>query len=186
MSDRARETPGSFARSLRAIGDELQRIPRRWAWIPMLAWMSLIFYLSSRPAPDIGGPSSVASVLRNSAHALEYGMLALLSALLVPRNLGWPDLDKRRYLTLVGLIALYAASDEWHQSFTPHRDASACDVLTDVVGTALTLGAIVYAGGSRASERKLARIFLFGLPAVLLAGAIASYLPGLLPGVPWL
>jgi VanZ family protein len=186
MSSRAREGPGSFARSLRAIGDVLQRIPRRWAWIPLLSWMSLIFYLSSRPVPDLGGHGSVASVLRNSAHAVEFGMLALLSALVVPRKLGWPDLDKRRYLTLLVLIALYAASDEFHQSFTPHRDASACDVLTDVVGASLTLGAIFYAGGPRASEEKLARIFLYGLPGVLLAGAIATYLPGLLPGVPWL
>lgn len=175
-----------FSRCLRAVGAVLQWIPRRWAWIPVLGWMGLIFHLSSRPAPDWGGPGSVASVLRNSGHALEYGVLALFSALLLPRKLGWPDVDGRRYLTLVALIFLFAASDEWHQQSTSHRDGSACDALTDVTGASLTLAAIVFAGGARASEEKLARVFLFGLPAVLLAGAIATYLPRCLPNLPWL
>jgi VanZ family protein len=151
-------------------------MPRAVAWIPLLAWAGLIFYLSSRPAPQLmGEPSIVGGWLTNSAHGVEYGMLALLSALVVPRHAGWPDIDARRFRILIVLIALYAASDEWHQSFTPHRDASVCDVITDVVGASLTLGAIVFAGGARASDAKLARIFVYGIPLVLLAGALATF-----------
>jgi VanZ family protein len=167
---------GSLARVLRAIGAGLQRIPRAWAWIPVLAWAGLIFFLSSRPAPHLGGaPNLVGGWLTNSAHGVEYGMLALWSALLVRRRVGWPDLDRRAFTALVVAIALYAASDEWHQSFTPHRDASVCDVITDVVGAACTLAAIAFAGGARASDEKLARVFAYGIPAVLLAGALATF-----------
>jgi len=175
-----------FSGALRAIGAVLQWIPRRWAWIPLLCWMGLIFHLSSRAAPDLGGTGSVASWLRNCAHAVEYGMLALWSALIVPRARGWPDIDKRRYALMLALIVFYAATDEWHQSITPHRDASVCDVLTDTVGAAATLSAIVSAGGARASDEKLVWTFAFGLLAVMLAGALATYLPALLPGLPWL
>jgi VanZ family protein len=179
-------TESRLSGGLRAVGALLQRIPRRWAWIPVLGWMALIFHLSSRPSPDLGGPGSVASWGRNCAHAVEYGMLALLSALCLPRAQGWPDIDKRRFLTLLALIVLWAASDEWHQSLTPHRDASVCDALTDAVGAAATLSTIAFAGGSRASDEKLVRALFFGLSAVLLAGALATFLPALFPSLDWL
>jgi len=107
-------------------------------------------------------------------------VLALWATLILPRQRGWPDVDKRRYVVLVALIFLYAVSDEWHQSLTPHRDASACDVFTDVVGASLTAAAIAFAGGPRASDRNLARVFLFGIPLVFAAGALATFGPTLL------
>jgi VanZ family protein len=161
-------------------------IPRRWAWIPLVLWMAVIFRLSAQPAPDWGGPSSAASVFRNSGHALEYGVLALLAALVLPRDPDWPRIDKRTYTMVLLLIVLFAISDEYHQHFTPHRDASACDVLTDTVGAACTLSAIVFAGGRSASEERLARIFYLGIPAVLLAGTIATFVPSLVPWITWL
>jgi hypothetical protein len=148
--------------------------------------MAYIFRLSSQPAPDWGGPGKVANVLRNSGHALEFGVLALLCALVLPRDPDWPRIDKRNYVKVLIFILLFAISDEYHQHFTEHRDASACDVLTDMVGAACTLTAIVFAGGRWSSEEKLARIFYFGIPAVLLAGAIATFLPHFVPGIPWL
>jgi VanZ family protein len=173
---RERGEASRLARTLRAIGAVLQKMPRPVAWIPLLAWCGVIFYLSSQSPPHPGGePSLVGGWLTNSAHGVEYGMLALLSALVVPRRAGWPDIDTRRFRILIVALALYAASDEWHQKFTPHRDASVCDVITDVVGASLTLGAVVYAGGERASDEKLARIFTYGIPLVLLAGALATF-----------
>ena len=44
---------------------------------------------------------------------------------------------KHEYAAQAGTIAiatLYAASDEWHQSFVPSRSASIVDVLIDCVG----------------------------------------------------
>jgi VanZ family protein len=40
---------------------------------------------------------------------------------------------------VVLLVILYAASDEFHQSFVPSREASVLDVLIDTAGSVLAL-----------------------------------------------
>lgn len=40
---------------------------------------------------------------------------------------------------LVAIGSLFAASDEWHQSFIPGRDASVLDWISDCVGILGTL-----------------------------------------------
>lgn len=88
--------------------------------------MVAIFTLSSQSQP-IGLPTGGDKV----AHALVYGVLAgswwwALSPRL-PAPIG------RAAWTLL-LTCGYAASDEWHQSFVPGRDASLADLAADVVG----------------------------------------------------
>lgn len=46
---------------------------------------------------------------------------------------------RRRYLYIFIIGALFAASDEWHQSFMPMRDASFWDWTADVAGLLLSL-----------------------------------------------
>jgi VanZ family protein len=50
------------------------------------------------------------------------------------------------------VVALYAASDEWHQSFVPNREASVVDVLIDTVGGGAALS-LVWAA-TRAKQRR--------------------------------
>ena len=88
--------------------------PILYLWMPLLAWMGLIFYLSAQP--DLPGPDAgwVGLVLSSGAHAFVFGVLAVLWA----RVLG-----ERRYAVLVALVLtmLYAFSDEFHQGFVPGR-----------------------------------------------------------------
>jgi VanZ family protein len=94
------------------------------AWLPVVAWAAAIFALSS--VPDLGtGLGGWDLALRKLAHAAEF---ALLGALLA-RATGRSGLA-------FAIGALYAVSDELHQSFVPGRHASPVDVAIDAVGVA--------------------------------------------------
>lgn len=105
---------------------------RLTAWGPVVAWCALIFAFSA--IPDLNSGLEYDYPLRKIAHMLEYGVLALLV-----RRAG-----KSRAQAFVFSV-LYAASDEWHQSFVPGRAGAAGDVLIDGAGalTALLAGAIL-------------------------------------------
>lgn len=172
--------------ALRAIGTALQRIPRGWAWLPALAWAGLIWGLSSRSLPPLGAPGTLGRFFSNLAHAPEFGLLAVWLALAAPRRDGWPDLGPAAIATILLAVASYAIVDEVHQSFTPHRDPSAFDVLTDVTGAFATLACIARAAGPRASSPGLRRSLALGLAACCACAALASLVPDLFPGQGWL
>ena len=95
-----------------------------WLWLPVLAWAALIFALSS--VPDLGtGLGGWDTILRKFAHAGEYAVLGALLA----RATG-------RTGIALALGALYALSDEIHQSFVPGRLGAPLDVAIDAVGVA--------------------------------------------------
>jgi VanZ family protein len=151
--------------------------------VPVLAWASLIFFLSSRPAPSFGGAGPLGGVFENFGHALEYGVFAVCLALLAPRRRDergeWVDLHVRASAAILLFVSLYAASDEWHQSFVPDRDASAFDVLTDVVGACSTIACIAAIGRRAGAGWALGLRFAVGILACLASAALATY------GFPW-
>ncbi len=79
--------------------------------------------------------------VRKCAHLSEYAILALLcwrgfGKTADPGNQAW---SWRRAVDVLLLVALYAATDEFHQKFVPSREASVLDVLIDVCGGAFGL-----------------------------------------------
>ncbi|MCX6890173.1 MAG: VanZ family protein [Verrucomicrobiota bacterium] len=129
-------------------------------WLPVLAWMGLIFSASGDRAsfshssriigpivrwlfPHVSDEAIHATVvvIRKCAHLTEYAVLALLlwRALRKPGKgdaCPWEWPVARLALTLT---ALYAAADEFHQLFVPTREGSVWDVAIDTVGGALGL-----------------------------------------------
>ncbi|MGD0615630.1 MAG: VanZ family protein, partial [Verrucomicrobiota bacterium] len=70
------------------------------------------------------------------AHLTEYAILAVLLVRAL-RKLGEGDPRRwswRQAWWTVLLVALYAASDEFHQIFVPTREASVRDVMIDTIG----------------------------------------------------
>ena len=104
-------------------------------WLPVLAWCSLIFNLSSVPnlRTDFGGLLDL--VLRKGAHVTEYCVLYLLCRRAFAKSF---DLWTPSKVNLAAAVfsVLYAASDEYHQSFVPTRGPSAADVGIDAAGVA--------------------------------------------------
>lgn len=106
------------------------------AWIPAILWMALLFYLSSRSTlPSLPKPGWDV-LLKKGGHFAAYGILAALYL----RALTWDaPLTRGHWWLAWGLTALYAVSDEVHQSFVPGRNAAVTDWLIDVTGAAITL-----------------------------------------------
>ncbi|MFN0009291.1 MAG: VanZ family protein [Planctomycetota bacterium] len=181
----APEVGGFLAQVLQALGRLLQRIPRSGAVALAVAWGALIWYASSRPAPAIGPVGAWGEMLGNLAHAPEYGVLVVWIALALPRRDGWPDLAPRSVCWILVVAGLYAVLDEIHQSFTPDRDASVFDLLTDLVGASATLACIVAAGGARASPKDLRKRLVLGLLACVLAAALATFGSDAWPNAAW-
>jgi VanZ family protein len=127
----------------------LQMIVRSFLkyWLPVLAWMIFIFIgstdlLSAEHTSRFIGPflrwfaphisdatvGSVQLVVRKCGHLTEYAILAalLFRALCSQRQ-------RMLGVAFVG-AALYAALDEFHQSFVASRTASPWDVMIDCIG----------------------------------------------------
>jgi VanZ family protein len=131
-------------------------------WLPVLVWMAVIFTASSDshsyehssrffepllrwlfPNMSQAKVDVIHHIFRKCAHLTEYAILALLlwRALHVSNNKlpawSWPKVGG----TLL-LVFLYAASDEFHQSFVPTRTPLFSDVLIDTAGGAIGLFAL--------------------------------------------
>jgi VanZ family protein len=107
------------------------------SWFPVGLWAGVIFYLSSIPHLQ-SGLGLWDFVLRKIAHVVEYAVLSLLLSRAFKRT--WPSLDWKKILIWTSVLAvLYAASDEWHQSFVPGRGPSVGDVLIDSCGVLVAI-----------------------------------------------
>jgi VanZ family protein len=119
--------------------------------------MALIFQLSATPdlktvplaqrfhllpaAIGVELTNLIELVLRKAAHMAAFGMLAWLWH----RALGatFPAWARGRLAAIaLGLTVIYAASDEWHQTFVPSRQGSLRDVAIDTAGALVALALI--------------------------------------------
>jgi VanZ family protein len=130
------------------------------AWVPVGLWMAAIFGISTDlgsaahtsrllepvlhwvdPGISSGTISWVNFIVRKSGHLGGYAVLSLLllrafrrSFLLAGGPWSW-----RAARWAITIVALYAMSDEYHQSFVASRTASWGDVLIDSTGGAVAL-----------------------------------------------
>lgn len=127
-----------------------------WRLVPALLWMGLIFFMSHQRGGESGALSRVileylASwgldlrawfgdnaflVIRKMAHFTEYFILFFFIDLALSI---WYNWKQRRWLAL-GITALYAASDEFHQLFIAGRIGNIGDVFIDSLGALAALG----------------------------------------------
>ena len=107
-------------------------------WGPALSYATLIFSLSQQSDPPGAdwAPDYV-------AHVLEYALFALTLVWGVSSGFRKPLTWQHILLTAV-LAAVYALSDEFHQSFVSSREASWQDVAADVLGSVSCLGAVYF------------------------------------------
>lgn len=171
---------------LRALGDRLLRLPRPLAWAWVVAWLALIWWLSSfhggtRP------PSLGLAIGANALHAPLFGLLAAWLTLIAPRREGWPALDRRARIAIVLAVAAYGVVDELHQHyFSPGRDLSVLDLVTDVAGALVTLEIVAWLGRAEGGLRGLSLRLAAAASVSFACGALAVLVPRCFPGVSWL
>lgn len=130
-------------------------------WIPVIAWMTMIFLFSAQDADNSSQTSSLPAeilarlfnpdfdqcseayrnmvldrcqfIVRKLAHFSVYTVLGMLT---YNAFRGLERLSFRLTLFFSALLCLlYAISDEFHQSFVPGRSCQLRDVLIDFLGT---------------------------------------------------
>lgn len=128
-----------------------------WYWMPVIAWMSLIFIastdlMSAQQTSRFIGPflrwivpnisletiQAVQFLVRKGAHVTEYAILAAL--LLRAFSAGKRRLRAAHVIIVVGIAGSYAAIDEFHQSFVASRTGAIADVMIDISGAIVGAG----------------------------------------------
>lgn len=103
------------------------------SWAPAALWAGVLFYLSDQS--HLPGPSFL-PLNDKAVHFVAYLVLGLTLAW---AGRGWIKRRVRRWpeagLIFIGI--LFAASDEWHQSFVPRRVPSMEDFGADVLGVVI-------------------------------------------------
>ena len=101
-------------------------------WLAVAGWMALIFFLSSQPQLPSPPDPWADLIFKKGAHFTVYAVLAVLFRRALPPG---------RWIWALSwvLTVLFAASDEWHQSFVPGRHPQLTDVLIDLCGAATGL-----------------------------------------------
>lgn len=107
----------------------LNKFPK---WLPAFTMMAAIFIFSSIPSSEMPSFDWADLLVKKGGHMLGYALLALA-------YLRAFDNDMPKWKLIWLLAILYAASDEFHQSFVAGRGATVLDVGIDSIGAGLGL-----------------------------------------------
>jgi len=130
-------------------------------WLPVVVWMTMIFSASTglgreqntsrflRPflhwiSPNMSDETfeKIHYAVRKTGHFVEYAILGLLLWRLIYCDPQWTRGKAWSFPLALLLAALYSASDEFHQSFVPGREARVQDVALDTCGAGAGLAAL--------------------------------------------
>ena len=121
-------------------------------WLPVVIWLMMIFIgstdlMSAEHTSRIIGPilrwlhpgispariEQVQFVVRKMAHVSEYALLSLLILHALANTTRQARFAGAASITFL-ISGVFAASDEFHQSFVPSRTSSVRDVMIDITG----------------------------------------------------
>jgi len=85
--------------------------------------------------PELKDVAFLVNIVRKTAHFLEYAIFGFFTA----RSF---KLSNKKPFFAIPFCGIYAATDEYHQTFTPGRSGEFGDVLLDTTGA--TFGAFIY------------------------------------------
>jgi VanZ family protein len=106
-------------------------------WGPPAVYALAIFASSSLSA----APSPPLHLTDKHVHLLAYAGLALVLVRALSGG-GWAGVTLATALQAALMTIAYGATDEWHQSFVPGRDADVRDLIADAVGAALAVAVV--------------------------------------------
>ena len=127
-------------------------------WLPVLIWLGVIFLGSTDmlsaehtsrflvpflrwidPQISFATLNAIQLGIRKLGHLTEYAILAMLLWRALRSGTRWQMKMSILFLVAVLASAIFAASDEFHQSFVPSRTGSPNDVMIDICGALVGL-----------------------------------------------
>ena len=127
-------------------------------WLPVLIWLGVIFLGSTDmlsaehtsrflvpflrwidPQISFATLNAIQLGIRKLGHLTEYAILAMLLWRALRSGTRWQMKMSILFLVAALASAIFAASDEFHQSFVPSRTASPNDVMIDICGALIGL-----------------------------------------------
>jgi VanZ family protein len=99
--------------------------------VPFLRWLDPQISLAALNAIQVG--------VRKLGHVTEYAILAMLLWHALRGGTRWQAKMSILFFVAWVACAIFAASDEFHQSFVPSRTASSTDVMIDIIGALIGL-----------------------------------------------
>jgi len=127
-------------------------------WLPVLIWLGVIFLGSTDmlsaehtsrflvpflrwidPQISFATLNAIQLGIRKLGHLTEYAILAMLLWRALRSGTRWQMKMSISFLVAALASAIFATSDEFHQSFVPSRTASPTDVMIDICGTLIGL-----------------------------------------------
>jgi VanZ family protein len=115
---------------------ELFHSPRWFYWTPVVLYAALIFLLSSLSDADVYIPALTIPYADKVLHALEYGLLGILTYRAFRYAAGTWSAAHAALLAIAASTG-YGMTDELHQAFVPLREANVWDVVADGMGSAV-------------------------------------------------
>ena len=102
-------------------------------WGPSLLIAVVIFIASATPSTELPSFGVADFLVKKGGHMLGYALLALSLIR------GFGGKQKKLGWIVIGLVVIYACSDEFHQLFVAGRTSRVTDVLIDTAGGAVGL-----------------------------------------------
>jgi len=109
--------------------------------LPAVIVMILIFIASATPGNEVPEFGNIDIFIKKGGHMAGYALLGIACFLAA-----YGDNKKIARSVILSLCVsiVYAASDEFHQSFTPGRSPSIMDVGIDTVGAIIGIGITIF------------------------------------------
>jgi len=143
-------------------------------YFPALLWVGIIFYFSSISDLKVGSAKIFWEIVfRKIAHVGEYVILAWL-VFRIFRNLNGHGYGRSFFSTLV-IVFLYAASDEFHQTFIAQRSGNPVDVLVDVLGALFGIQSLEIFLSKKNPKKKITFLFITVLAILIVVFELANY-----------
>ena len=141
-------------------------------WLPVLIWLGVIFLGSTDmlsaehtsrflvpflrwidPQISFATLNAIQLGIRKLGHLTEYAILAMLLWRALRSGTRWQMKMSILFLVAALASAIFAASDEFHQSFVPSRTASPNDVMIDICGALIGLLSCLMFAARKRPER---------------------------------
>jgi VanZ family protein len=100
-------------------------------WMAVVFWMGVIFALSATRSLASPFAPVYDFILRKLAHLTVFAVLTVLLFRAFRLHVARPT---SAWLLAMFVAALYACSDEWHQTMVPGREGTIRDVVIDSLG----------------------------------------------------